>query len=130
MADLDGDGFLEVVFTDWFQLGAIDRSGELIWDYSIPGYGQAFRGVALADINNDGHPDVTFCSTEGKGGGSGRPGWFFHSDIDLEADFGMDFDAEHGPLVADFNNDGTLEVLPPADMQNILRSKTITAQHI
>jgi len=110
MADLDGDGFLEVVFTDWFQLGAIDRSGELIWDYSIPGYGQAFRGVALADINNDNHPDVTFCSKTGSVIAVDGLDGSFIQDIDLEADFGMDFHAEHGPLVADFNNDGTLEV--------------------
>lgn len=110
MADLNGDGMLEVVFNDWFQIGAVDYTGELLWSYSIPGYGQSFRGIALSDINGDAFPDLTFCSSEGTlialRGENGN----FIKDIDLKAAYGdADFELESAPLIADFNNDGTLD---------------------
>lgn len=110
MGDIDNDGELEVVFNDWFRIGAIDHNGEEEWIYDIPDYGQAFRGVALADVNGDAYTDVTFCSSEGLVISlNGNDGSLIRN-IDLEADFGMDFDVQHGPLVADFNNDGVLDV--------------------
>ena len=110
MGDINNDGLLEVVFSDWYRIGALNYSGDLLWVYNQPGYGQSFRGVALADVNEDVYLDVTFCSSEGTAISlNGDDGSFIRS-IDLQADFGMDFDAEHGPLVADFNNDGWLDV--------------------
>lgn len=110
MGDIDNDGELEVVFNDWFRIAAIDHDGEAEWIYDIPDYGQAFRGAALADVNGDEYADVTFCSSEGLIFSlNGNDGSLIRS-IDLESDFGIDFDAEHGPLVADFNNDGILDV--------------------
>jgi outer membrane protein assembly factor BamB len=110
MGDINNDGFLEVVFNDWYRLGALDHNGDLLWVYNIPGYGQSFRGAALADVNEDAYMDVTFCSSEGTVISlNGLDGSLIRS-IDLQADFGMNFGAEHGPLVADFNNDGVLDV--------------------
>jgi outer membrane protein assembly factor BamB len=110
MGDLNDDGYLEVVFSDWFQVGCLDHTGELLWDYSIPDYGQAFRGMALADINGDEYPDVTFCSDAGFVIAlAGESGEFIQS-IDLQTDFGDVFGVEHGPLIADFNDDGILDV--------------------
>ena len=111
IADIDNDGSCDVVFISAYKVIALSNTGSLKWQYNIPGYEQSFRGVAIADINNDVFPDVIFGTDGGKvialNGNNGSLVW----SIDLAAHYGdPDFALDHAPLVADFDNDDTLDV--------------------
>ena len=111
IADIDNDGSCDVIFTSAYQVIALSNTGKLKWQYNIPGYEQSFRGVAIADINNDAFPDVIFGTNGGKvkalNGNNGSQIW----SIDLAAHYGnSDFEFNNAPLVADFDNDDTLDV--------------------
>lgn len=111
IADLDNDGFCDVVFVNGYMVTALSGNGILKWNYSIPGFAGAFRGCALSDINNDAYPDVIFGTSDGVvialNGNNGTVIWT----KDLAAHYGNDaFDINHAPLVADFNNDDSLDV--------------------
>ena len=81
------------------------------WQYNVPGFQQSFRGVAIADITDDAFPDIIFGTNGGKvialNGNNGSLIWT----VDLAAHYGnTDFELDHAPLVADFDNDDTLDV--------------------
>lgn len=112
LGDIDNDGLCDVVFGSGLGLTALSNTGVLKWYYSIPNGGYTFRGAALADINNDSYPDVLF-GTYNTGvlyalnGNNGSLIW----DLDLNAHYGNpNFGLNHAPLVADFDNDDTLDV--------------------
>ena len=111
IADLNKDGWCEVVFTAWYVVGAISHDGKLLWEYDIPNYEQAFRGVAIADINNDDYPDVVFGTDKGKVIAlSGKDGTLIWT-IDLAVQYGnAAFALENAPLIADFDNDGKMDI--------------------
>ena len=111
IADLDGNGTCEVVFSCWYKIGALESDGSLKWVKSIPNFDQSFRGSALADINNDSLPDVVFGTDGGQvvsmRGYDGALLWT----IDLASHYGnATFEFDHAPLVADFDNDDSLDV--------------------
>lgn len=111
IADIDNDGSCDVVFVSAYKVIALTNAGTLKWQYNIPGFEQSFRGVAIADINNDVYPDVIFGTDGGKvkalNGNNGSLIW----SVDLAAHYGNpDFEIDHAPLVADFDNDDTLDV--------------------
>ena len=110
IADLDKDGNCEIVFVDMNVVGALSSSGHLLWHYTIPNYGTAFRGAAIADINGDDLPDVAFGTSEGHvvtlNGVDGSLIW----DYNLADHYGKTFELDNAPLIADFNNDSTLEI--------------------
>ena len=111
IADLNKDGWCEVVFVAWSVVGALSHDGNLIWQYDVPNYEQAFRGVALADITGDNSLDVVFCTDGGNvialNGFDGTNIWTKN----LRDDYGNSlFALDNAPLVADFNNDGKMEV--------------------
>jgi len=89
----------------------LEYDGTLKWQYTIPSYGQSFRGAALADMNSDDTLDVVFGTSTGHlmvlNGSRGN----LLFDIDLQAHMGtQDFEFDHGPVVADFDGDGHLDV--------------------
>jgi outer membrane protein assembly factor BamB len=111
IADIDNDGSCDVVFVSSYQVVALSGTGSFKWQYDIPFYEQSFRGVAVADINNDLFPDVIFGTDGGKvkalNGNDGSLIW----SVDLADHYGnADFALDHAPLVADFDNDDTLDV--------------------
>lgn len=110
IGDLDLDGNLDIVYIDWYTMKAITATGSTIWTYTIPSFATSFRGVALSDITGDDTLDVLFGTSKGQvialNGARGNLIWSF----DLEAHYGQAFDIDHGPVVADFENDGELDV--------------------
>lgn len=112
LGDIDNDGSCDVVFGAGYRVTALSNTGALKWFYSIPNAGYTFRGTALADINNDSYLDVLF-GTYNTGvlyalnGNNGNLIW----NLDLKAHHGNpQFGLNHAPLVADFDNDDTLDV--------------------
>ncbi len=111
IADIDADGICEVVFVSGYKVYALSNTGTLKWQYTIPNYEQSFRGVAIADINDDNFSDIIFGTTGGKvitlNGNNGSLIWT----IDLAAHIGTsNFEFDHAPLVADFDQDDTLDI--------------------
>jgi outer membrane protein assembly factor BamB len=110
ISDLDGDGSCEVVFISWYQVLAYTAAGVKRWEYSIDQYSTAFRGAALADVDNDALPEVLFGTTAGQLVAlKGTNGLQIRS-VDLAAAYGnADFALDHAPVIADFNGDDTLD---------------------
>lgn len=117
IADLDGNGDLEVVVTnnDWItfdeRIWVLDgMTGNEEWSYSTTF--SSFRGCAIADINGNDTLDLV-------------AGFFMGDVIAVEPYTGLIwqtnllsefppglpyFDVDHGPLVADFDQNGTMDV--------------------
>ena len=111
IADINGDGDCEVLFVNGWKVGALTKNGLPVWNFEIPDYETAFRGIALDDLNGDGKPDPVFGTSAGKlvtlDGINGDTLWT----MDLRAHYGdTRFEFDNAPLIADFNNDDTLEV--------------------
>ena len=108
IADLNNDDHLEIVFVSWNRLGVLSHTGGLLWSHSTGG--NIFRGAAIADIDGNSIPDLAFGCDDGilraLRGDSGQVIWTY----DLEAHYGKTYEMDHAPLIADFNNDGKLDV--------------------
>jgi VCBS repeat protein/S-layer family protein len=72
VADLDGDGFKEILFPSYDgKLHAywLDKTEHGIWPFDVPGAGIRFAGEpAVADLDNDGRAEVLFTSWPQKAG--------------------------------------------------------------
>jgi outer membrane protein assembly factor BamB len=108
VGDLNNDGHFEIVFISYNVLGVLSHTGSFLWGVSTGG--NIFRGAALSDINQDGVLDVVFGSDDGilraVKGDNGQVLW----SVDLEAHYGKVFQMDHAPVIADFDNDGALDV--------------------
>jgi len=111
IADLDGDDFYEILVFDGSKVAAIEHTGEILWTQLIPYFGQSFRGAAISDINGDQMLDVIFGESNGYLKAlEGNTGDFIFN-IDLGEHFGNNlFDIDHGPVIADFDLDGVLDI--------------------
>ncbi len=110
IADIDNDGECDILFSSWYKFIALNSSGSVKWEYTIPNYSSNFRGASIADINNDNYKDVVFGTMDGNlialNGNNGSPIFV----KDLRAHYGaQEFDINHAPLIADFDNDSELE---------------------
>ncbi len=108
IADLNNDNHLEIVFTSYNTIGVLNYTGDLVWDYSTGG--SMFRGASITDTNNDNILDVIAGSTDGTlqvlSGNNGSLIW----SKDLENHYGNTYQIDHAPILADFNNDTTMDV--------------------
>ena len=108
LADVNHDGNVEVIAaTNSLHVLSYDGTSQL-WSY--PTGGLIWRGASIADIDGDGRLDVCFASEDGilrvLNGTTGSEVWSF----DVEADYGNTFEIDHAPIIADFNDDGYLDV--------------------
>lgn len=111
IGDIDNDGSCDVILTNGYKVTALSNDGELKWDYTIPDFTSAFRGAVLSDINDDSNLDVVFCTSGGLviglNGINGDLLWI----VDLAEHYGdPTFSLDNAPLIADFDDDGYLDV--------------------
>ena len=111
IADVNNDQQYEVIFFDLGIMGVLSHEGRLLWSLELSSLGQSFRGAAISDINGDNQLDIVFAATNGilyaLDGSLGELIW----QIDLAAHYGSnEFQLDHGPLIADFDEDGLLDV--------------------
>ncbi|HNB80819.1 MAG TPA: FG-GAP-like repeat-containing protein [Chitinophagaceae bacterium] len=110
VADIDGDGFCELVFCASNKVIALNHDGSLLWNYTLPGYSTSFRGAALCDMNGDTKPDVVFGTSKGVlmalNGMNGNQLW----SLDLAAHYGDTLDFDHAPVIGDMDLDGYLDI--------------------
>ncbi len=110
IADLNNDGNCDIIFCDGYGVGALSKTGTLMWYYTIPNNANTFRGVAVADINGDNSLDLAFGTGKGNlivlNGNNGSLIW----NLDLAAHIGKTFDINHAPLIADFDQDGKIDI--------------------
>ena len=81
----------------------------LLWAYPISGQG-SFRGVAVADVNNDNYLDVTFATGDGQVISlDGRNGSIIRS-VNMATIYQDTFEIDNAPIIADFDGDDTLDL--------------------
>jgi outer membrane protein assembly factor BamB len=108
IADLNNDNHLETVICSYNIVRALSHTGGMLWTYSAGN--SIFRGVAIADIDSNGILDVAFGCDDGilrvLRGDNGQVVWTYN----LQAHYGRTFEMDHAPVIADFNNDGKLDI--------------------
>jgi outer membrane protein assembly factor BamB len=121
IADMDGDDTLEVIYNNNDYVNFNDHigilngpDGNLEWDYPLVFTG--FRGMSVSDVNGNGKLDMVlgvymggFMAVEA------YTGLLWATDLDVYFQSGLPwFDVNHGPLIADFDGDDTIEVFTVA----------------
>lgn len=117
IADLDGNGDLEIVVTnnDWItfdeRIWVLDgMTGNTEWSY--PTTFSSFRGCAIADINGNDTLDLVAGYFMGDViAVEPFSGLIWETNLLSEFQSGLPyFEVDHGPLVADFDHNGTMDV--------------------
>ena len=107
LTDVDGDGSLEIAVCSG-RIHLFDQAGKELW--KTANYGSIGRGAAAADVSGDGLPDLLFGASDRKfravEGKSGRKLWAY----DATAKGHIYEMLDSGPVIADFDNNGTLDV--------------------
>lgn len=113
IADLNGDGMLEVVSASQ-KVVVINHQGDVLWNKDCSRrdrWDGAGRGPSIADLNGDGQLDIATLTGGGVfevfSGDSGER--IYHFDSKSVVEF-TPFHSSHGASIADFNGDGRLDV--------------------
>ena len=117
LADLNNDGYLEIIYMDGSNIRVVNRNDSALWSYSPPADFTNFRGAAIADVNNDNIKDVTFVTNYGKvislDGQTGNVirSFDLHTySIDSLGNSSIIFEVDNAPIIADFDQDGILDL--------------------
>ena len=117
LADIDNDGYLDIVYMDGTMVRAVNRNDSTLWTYTPPGDFTNFRGAVVADVNNDNIKDVTFCtnygtvvSLDGRTGAVIRTFDLHNYAVTTLGDTSSIFEVDNAPIIADFDGDGVLDL--------------------
>ena len=118
LADLDNDGYLDVIYMDGSMVRVVNRNDSTMWTYVVPGADYTnFRGAVVADVNNDNIKDVTFCtdygivtSLDGATGAVIRTYDLLNYATTVLGDTSSIFEVDNAPIIADMNGDGVLDL--------------------
>lgn len=107
VADLDGNGTAEVIWSDYRIVAVNGADGSDRWIVNNPGGGRAWPAPALADFDLDGRPEIVTAHSGGwiavtRGDGTSVPGWPVQPTPGAEL---------RSLAVGDADNDGYPEVL-------------------
>ncbi|MBN2381542.1 PQQ-binding-like beta-propeller repeat protein [bacterium] len=108
LGDINNDNHLEVLFAAYNTIYALSYTGSHLWHYSTGG--SVFRGTVLADITGDQTIDVVFASADGHVRAVHGPNGQLIWDVNLQRHYGNVYDMDHAPVIADFDEDGELDV--------------------
>ena len=107
VADLDGDGAPEIAVAGG-RMHLFDLEGRELW--KTENYGSIPRGAAAADVDGDGLQELLFGASDRRfravDGKTGHELWAFDATTKGHVYESLD----SGPVVADFDQNGTLEV--------------------
>ena len=116
LADLNNDGYLDIIYMDGTSVRAVNRNDSTLWVYTPSGFTN-FRGAVVADVNNDNIKDVTFCtnygtviSLDGMTGLVIRTFDLHNYAVTVLGDTSSIFEVDNAPIIADFDGDGILDL--------------------
>lgn len=110
IADINNDKKYEIIFNDFDIVGVLSEEGNLLWHYQQSNYATTFRGVVTSDINGDNFLDLIFGNSKGILTAINGFDKSLLFSLDLAEHLGKDYKMDSAPLVADFDNDGVLDV--------------------
>jgi len=110
VSDLDGDGRMEFICTDWGTLRILNSNGEVRSETDLPDF--EVRSAAVGDLDNDGKAEIIAVLHKESdtwiglfnSDGTSRPGWPV-----LVSSNG--YNPLLAPVLADLNSDGAFEIL-------------------
>ena len=117
LADIDNDGYLDIIYMDGTMVRAVNRNDSSLWTYIPTADYTNFRGAVVADVNNDNIKDVTFCtdygtvvSLDGATGAVIRTFDLHNYAVTVLGDTSSIFEVDNAPIIADFDGDGMLDL--------------------
>lgn len=130
LADMRGKGMLDVLFSyNMFYGGGIKctgLSGGSLSEWEVKGNDLSVLDFSAGDIDNDGYPEVVFCS---------GAGIYIIDHAGVVSDFGKCDDSVHNLVIGDIDNDGKKEILVSVPGRIIIfnnhgeRIRTLTAPY-
>ncbi|MGQ9818760.1 MAG: outer membrane protein assembly factor BamB family protein [Candidatus Kapaibacteriales bacterium] len=108
-ADFNNDGNCEIIYSDAFGIGSLDRNGNTLWYFQNPDYSSSFRGPTISDIYGDGQLDLIFATSSGYlralDGNNGKQIF----ELNLAQHYQDTFEIDNAPVIADFDFNGELD---------------------
>ncbi len=117
VADMDRDSVPEVIYSNNDYINFNDHigilsgtDGSLEWSYPVTF--SAFRGVAISDLNGNGQLDIVSAHFLSRVRAiEAYNGLLWEINLGNYLPSGLPYhEADHGPVIADFDNDGNMEV--------------------